>query len=92
MRIALRLCPAVSVRVPGLNLVASPHGQPLTVALRLTVPAKLPKLVTVIVEFADAPAGIVRVCGRAEIAKPCTIAITKTCLAPTPIPPTTVML
>jgi hypothetical protein len=80
------------VRVPGLNLVASPQGQPLTEAVRLTVPAKLPKLVTVIVEFADAPAEIVRAWGRAEIAKPCTIAITKRCLAATPVPPTIVML
>jgi hypothetical protein len=92
MRVAFRLCPGLSVSVPGLNLIESPQAQPLTEAPRVTVPVKLPTLVTVIVELAEAPAGMVRVGGRAKMVKPWTIAITNTCLAPTPDPPMTVML
>ena len=92
MRVAFSLCPGLSVSVPGLNLVESPQAQPLTEAPRVTVPVKLPTLVTVIVEFADPPAGIVRVGGRAKMVKPWTIAITNTCLALMPVPPMIVML
>jgi hypothetical protein len=51
-------------------LVTKPHAQPLAVALRLTGPLKLPRLVTVIVELIDVPAGIVSVGGLADILKP----------------------
>jgi hypothetical protein len=92
MRVAFSLCPAVSVSVPGLNLVESPQGQPLTEALRLTVPLKLPTLVTVIVEFIDELAGMVRVWGLAERTKPCTSTVTVVDLVVVPLVPVTVTI
>jgi hypothetical protein len=56
--------------VLGVNFVTKPHAQPLAVALRLTGPLKLPRLVIVIVELIEVPAGIVSVGGLADILKP----------------------
>jgi hypothetical protein len=56
---------------------------------RLTVPLNPPALVIVIVELADDPAEMVRLCGLALIVKPSTIAVTLTCLALAPVPPVT---
>jgi hypothetical protein len=60
--------------------------------LKLTEPLNPPALLTVIVEFADDPAGIVRVWGFAEMVKPRTIAMTFTCRAPIPDPPVTTIV
>jgi hypothetical protein len=79
--------PAVTVRVTfcfppiprmtelGFTVATKPQAQPLTVEPRLTVPLKLPRLVTVIVEFTDLPAGIVIAGGLADRLKPCTCTV-----------------
>jgi hypothetical protein len=92
MRVAFSLCPVLSVSVPGLNLVESPQAQPLTEALRFTVPLKLPTLVTVIVEFSDEPAGMLRAWGLAESVKPCTRTVTVAVLIVVPLCPVTVTI
>jgi hypothetical protein len=71
----------VKVTDDGVNVVTKPHAQPVEVATRFTVPVKLPTLVTVIVELADDDAGIVRLCGLAEMLKPWTTTVTVVALA-----------
>lgn len=70
VRVAFCFPPTPRLNELGVNLVTNPHAQPLTVALRFTEPLKLPRLVTVIVELTDAPAGIVSAGGLADILKP----------------------
>lgn len=70
VRVAFCFPPTARLTVLGVKVVVKPHVQPLAVALRLTVPLKLPRLVTVIVELTDLPAGIVSAGGLADILKP----------------------
>lgn len=51
-------------------MVTKPQAHPLAVAPRVTVPVKLPTLVTVIVAFADDEAGIVSDVGLIVIVNP----------------------
>jgi hypothetical protein len=71
----------VKVTDDGVSVVEKPQAHPLSVAVSVTVPTKLPTLVTVIVEFADDDAGMVRVCGLAEIENPWTTTVTVVALA-----------
>jgi hypothetical protein len=70
VRVAFCLLPGVSVSVVGVIEVTKPQAQPVAVAESVTVPPKFPRLVTVIVEFADEEAGIVRLCGVALTVNP----------------------
>lgn len=70
VRVAFCFPPTARLTMLGVNLVTKPHAQPLAVAVRLTGPLKLPRLVIVIVELTDVPAGIVRVDGLAVILNP----------------------
>ena len=72
VRIAVAVPFTVRFRVAGENLVWNPHVQPVDVAFRLTAPLKLPRLVTVIVEFTDVPVGMAKVAGLADSVKPST--------------------
>jgi hypothetical protein len=76
----------------GVNVATKPQVQPLTVELRFTGPLKLPRLVTVIVELTDPPAGIVSAVGLAERLKPCTNTLTVVDLVVVPLEPTTVTM
>jgi hypothetical protein len=76
VNVAFCFPPTARVTEPGVNLVTKPQAQPFAVALRFTVPLKLPTLVTVIVELTDVPAGIERVCGFADRVNPCTSTVT----------------
>jgi hypothetical protein len=76
----------------GAIVATKPQAQPLTVELRLTVPLKLPRLVTVTMELADPPAGIVKACGLADRLKPCTRTVTVVDLNVVPLNPLTVTI
>jgi hypothetical protein len=76
VRVAFCFPPTPRKTDPGVNLVRKPHRQPFAVALRFTVPLKLPTLVTVMVVLTDVPAGIERVCGLADRENPCTETVT----------------
>jgi hypothetical protein len=75
VRVAFCFPPTPRLTVLGVKLVTNPHAQPLTVALRFTWPLKLPRLVTVIVEFNDLPAGMASAVGLADRLKPCTCTV-----------------
>lgn len=72
VRVAFCFPPTLRFTVVGLKLATNPHAQPLTVALRVTGPVKLPRLVTVIVELTDEFADTLSVVGLADRTNPCT--------------------
>jgi hypothetical protein len=84
--------PATRMTEFGVKVATKPQAQPLTLELRFTVPLKLPRLVKVIVELTDPPAGIVRACGLADTLKPCTSTLTVVDLVVVPFDPTTVTM
>jgi hypothetical protein len=90
VRVAFCFPPTDRLTVLGVNLVTKPQAQPLDVALRFTGPLKLPRLVTVIVELTDVPAGIVRADGLEVRLKPCTSTVTVVVLIVVPLNPVTV--
>ncbi len=85
VRVAFCFPPTARTTEPGVNWVTKPQAQPFEVALRFTGPLKLPRLVTVIVELTDAPAGIVSACGLADRLKPCTSTVTVVVLTVVPL-------
>lgn len=73
--------PVDKLTVGGENLVRNPQVQPVWLALKLTVPLKLPRLATVTVVLADEPTGTVSVFGLADKEKPrtCTVTVMDRC-------------
>jgi hypothetical protein len=90
VRVAFCLPPMPRLTTLGVILAMKPHAQPVTDGLRLTGPLKLPRLVTVIVEFTEVPAGTVTVCGEADKLKPFTSTVTVVDLSVVPLDPVTV--
>lgn len=90
--VAFCLPPEEIVTDAGVSEVTKPHAHPVADAVRVTVPLKLPTLVTVMVEFADEDVGIVRVCGLAVTMKPSTSTVTVVVLVVVPLSPVMVTM
>jgi len=76
VRIVLAFPPVLRVTEGGLKPVTNPHAHPLAVALKVTEPLKLPKLVIVMLVFTEPPAGIVSTGGLADRENPSTCTVT----------------
>jgi hypothetical protein len=92
VRVAFCFPPTARLTALGVILVTKPQAQPLAVALRFTVPLKLPRLVTVIVELTDVPAGIVSAGGLEVRLKPRTSNVTSVSLNVVPLNALTVTM